>query len=224
MEHPRRFRCSSRSLCRPDRACSAVYLPVIGYGTKHIGNLRLWQAEPLSSFDFNEFNDQHYEASVREKNRAEDISRVLYPNDSTDEGKKLRLKQQYFFCCASLQDMIKNYKLVHGNDFSHFADFNAIQLNDTHPVISIPELIRQLTRYEGVSFDDALKIAKKTFAYTNHTILPEALEKWNKHLLIEVVPDIYEIIEKINNRFIDELYQQKRNRTSFRMSRLSSMI
>ncbi len=186
-------------------------LPVIGYGTKHIGNLRLWQAEPLSSFDFNEFNDQHYEASVREKNRAEDISRVLYPNDSTDEGKKLRLKQQYFFCCASLQDMIKNYKLVHGNDFSHFADFNAIQLNDTHPVISIPELIRQLTRYEGVSFDDALKIAKKTFAYTNHTILPEALEKWNKHLLIEVVPDIYEIIEKINNRFIDELYQQKRN-------------
>ncbi|MDO4175137.1 MAG: glycogen/starch/alpha-glucan phosphorylase [Eubacteriales bacterium] len=186
-------------------------IPVIGYGTKNIGNLRLWQAEPISSFDFNEFNEQHYEASVREKNRAEDISRVLYPNDSTDEGKKLRLKQQYFFCSASLQDMIKKYKMNHGNDFAHFADFNAIQLNDTHPVISIPELIRLLTVYEGVEFNQALKIAQKTFAYTNHTILPEALEKWNKHLLIAVVPEIYEIIEKINNMFIDELYQQQRH-------------
>ncbi len=161
--------------------------------------------------DFNEFNAQHYEASVREKNRAEDISRVLYPNDSTDEGKKLRLKQQYFFCSASLQDIIKDYKKVHGNDFSHFADFNAIQLNDTHPVISIPELIRLLTTYEGVSFEQALKIAQKTFAYTNHTILPEALEKWNKHLLIAVVPEIYDIIERINNMFIDELYRQQRH-------------
>ncbi len=185
-------------------------IPIIGYGTKNIGNLRLWQAESVSSFDFHEFNEQHYDASVREKNRAEDISRVLYPNDSTDEGKKLRLKQQYFFCSASLQDIIKNYKAIHGNDFSHFADFNAIQLNDTHPVISIPELIRLLTTYEGVEFRKALEIAQKTFAYTNHTILPEALEKWNKHLLIAVVPDIYDIIEKINNMFIDELYQQQR--------------
>ena len=120
-------------------------IPIIGYGTKHIGNLRLWQAESISSFDFNEFNAQHYDASVREKNRAEDISRVLYPNDSTDEGKKLRLKQQYFFCSASLQDIIKKYKANHGNDFTRFAEFNAIQLNDTHPVISIPELVRLLT-------------------------------------------------------------------------------
>lgn len=185
-------------------------IPIIGYGTKHIGNLRLWQAESISSFDFNEFNAQHYDASVREKNRAEDISRVLYPNDSTDEGKKLRLKQQYFFCSASLQDIIKKYKANHGNDFSRFAEFNSIQLNDTHPVISIPELVRLLTTYEGVEFRHAVEIAQKTFAYTNHTILPEALEKWNKHLLIAVVPEIYEIIEKINNMFIDELYKQQR--------------
>lgn len=186
-------------------------IPIIGYNTKNIGNLRLWQAESLASFDFHEFNEQHYDASVREKNRAEDISRVLYPNDSTDEGKKLRLKQQYFFCSASLQDIIKKYKAIHGNDFSHFAEFNAIQLNDTHPVISIPELIRLLTTYEGVDFRKALEIAQKTFAYTNHTILPEALEKWNKHLLIAVVPEIYDIIEKINNIFIDELNRQQRN-------------
>ncbi len=186
-------------------------MPVIGYKTKNIGTLRLWQAESLSSFDFNEFNEQHYDASVREKNRAEDISRVLYPNDSTDEGKKLRLKQQYFFCSASLQDMIRKFKETHGSDFSRFADFNAIQLNDTHPVISIPELVRLLTTYEGVEFNDAVHIAQKTFAYTNHTVLPEALEKWSKHLLVAVIPDVYAIIERINNMFIDELSQQNRS-------------
>ncbi len=183
-------------------------MPIIGYKTKNIGTLRLWQAESLTSFDFNEFNEQHYDASVREKNRAEDISRVLYPNDSTDEGKKLRLKQQYFFCSASLQDMIRKFKAIHGSDFSRFADFNAIQLNDTHPVISIPELVRLLTTYEGVEFNDAVRIAQKTFAYTNHTVLPEALEKWSKHLLIAVIPDVYDIIVRINNMFIDELSHQ----------------
>jgi starch phosphorylase len=185
-------------------------IPIIGYKTKNIGTLRLWQAESVESFDFNEFNDQNYDASVREKNRAEDISRVLYPNDSTDEGKKLRLKQQYFFCSASLQDIIRKYKKVHGNDFSRFADFNAIQLNDTHPVISIPELVRLLTTYEGVDFAQAVKIAQKTFAYTNHTVLPEALEKWSKHIMQAVVPEVYNIVERINNMFIDELYHMNR--------------
>ena len=196
-----------------DQAVRAVPydIPIIGYKTKNIGNLRLWQAESTDSFDFNEFNEQHYDASVREKNRAEDISRVLYPNDSTDEGKKLRLKQQYFFCSASLQDIIRKYKKVHGNDFSRFADFNAIQLNDTHPVISIPELVRLLTTYEGVEFRQAVKIAQKTFAYTNHTVLPEALEKWSKHIMQAVVPDVYNIIERINNMFIDELYHMNRS-------------
>lgn len=183
-------------------------IPIIGYKTKNIGNLRLWQAESIESFDFNEFNEQNYDLSVTEKNRAEDISRVLYPNDSTDEGKKLRLKQQYFFCSASLQDIIKKYKAAHGNDFSRFADFNAIQLNDTHPVISVPELVRLLTTYENVSFENAVRIAQKTFAYTNHTVLPEALEKWSRHIMQAVVPEVYEIIERINNMFIDEMVHQ----------------
>ena len=153
-------------------------MPIIGYGTKNIGTLRLWQAEAEKPFDFNLFNEQQYDKSVAAANRAEDISRVLYPNDSTDAGKILRLKQQYFFCSASLQDIIRKYKLVYGNDFSHFAEMNAIQLNDTHPVISIPELIRLLTDLEGMSFDDALAICKQVFSYTNHTLMSEALETW----------------------------------------------
>lgn len=180
-------------------------VPVIGYGTKNVGTLRLWQAEPLKAFDFNLFNDQAYDKAVEERNRAEDISRVLYPNDTTDEGKMLRLKQQYFFCCASLQDIIRKYKAQYGSDFSHFAELNAIQLNDTHPVISIPELIRQLIDFEGVSFDDALEICKKVFSYTNHTVLPEALEKWGKWLLEATIPRVFEIIRMIDDKQAAEL-------------------
>ncbi len=180
-------------------------VPVIGYGTKNVGTLRLWQAEPLKAFDFNLFNDQAYDKAVEERNRAEDISRVLYPNDTTDEGKMLRLKQQYFFCCASLQDIIRKYKAQYGSDFSHFAELNAIQLNDTHPVISIPELIRQLIDFEGVSFDDALEICKKVFSYTNHTVLPEALEKWGKWLLEATIPRVFEIIRMIDGKQATEL-------------------
>ncbi len=180
-------------------------VPVIGYGTKNVGPLRLWQAEPLKAFDFNLFNDQAYDKAVEERNRAEDISRVLYPNDTTDEGKTLRLKQQYFFCCASLQDIIRKYKQKYGSDFSHFAELNAIQLNDTHPVISIPELIRQLIDFEGVSFDDALEICKKVFSYTNHTVLPEALEKWGKWLLENTIPRVFEIICMIDQKQAAEL-------------------
>ncbi len=180
-------------------------VPVIGYGTKNVGTLRLWQAEPLKAFDFNLFNDQAYDKAVEERNRAEDISRVLYPNDTTDEGKTLRLKQQYFFCCASLQDIIRKYKQKYGSDFSHFAELNAIQLNDTHPVISIPELIRQLIDFEGVSFDDALEICKKVFSYTNHTVLPEALEKWGKWLLENTIPRVFEIICMIDQKQAAEL-------------------
>ena len=115
--------------------------------------------------------------AVRERNEADDISKVLYPNDNGYEGKVLRLKQQYFFCSASLKDILKRYKAVHGSDFSAFADHAAIQLNDTHPVISIPELIRLLGK-EGVAFDTAFAIAQKTFAYTNHTVMKEAMETW----------------------------------------------
>jgi len=180
-------------------------VPVIGYGTKNVGTLRLWQAEPLKAFDFNLFNDQAYDKAVEERNRAEDISRVLYPNDTTDEGKTLRLKQQYFFCCASLQDIIRKYKQKYGSYFSHFAELNAIQLNDTNTVISIPELIRQLIDFEGVSFDDALEICKKVFSYTNHTVLPEALEKWGKWLLENTIPRVFEIICMIDQKQAAEL-------------------
>lgn len=181
-------------------------MPIIGYGAKHISNLRLWQAEPLSQFDFSLFDGGEYSKCVSQKNKAEDISRVLYPNDNTLYGKLLRLRQQYFFCSASLQDIIKNFKLNH-TDFSEFADFVTIQLNDTHPVISIPELIRLLEK-EGVEFKTALEIAKKVFNYTNHTVLPEALEKWDMKFIRKICPQVAAIITKINAEFKKELKGQ----------------
>ncbi len=179
--------------------------PIIGYGTNNINTLRLWKSEPIVPFDFNLFNDQDYDKSVIEKNRAEDISRVLYPNDSTNEGKILRLKQQYFFVSASLQDLVKKYKITHGNNFDVFPDFIAVQLNDTHPVVAIPELIRILVDEEQVTFKKAWQIAKKTFAYTNHTILNEALEKWWVDFYKELLPRVYEIIDKLDKQLICEL-------------------
>ncbi|NLK27776.1 MAG: glycogen/starch/alpha-glucan phosphorylase [Clostridiales bacterium] len=179
--------------------------PVIGYGGKTINTLRLWQAEPVESFHFELFNEQKYQDAVKNRNEAEAISSLLYPNDSTDEGKKLRLKQEYFFAAASLQDIIRNYKKTYGNDFNHFSKEYAIQLNDTHPVVAIPELIRVLMEEEKISFAKALRIAKETFAYTNHTVMSEALEKWNVKLFQEVIPQVYEYIEMLNKALIKEL-------------------
>lgn len=173
-------------------------MPIISYGAKHISNLRLWQAEPLEQFDFSLFDSGKYEKCVSEKNKAEDISRVLYPNDNTQYGKLLRLRQQYFFCSASLQDIIKKFKVNH-TDFSEFSKFVTIQLNDTHPVISIPELIRLLDK-EGIDFKAALKIAKQVFNYTNHTVLPEALEKWDMKFIRKISPEIAKIITKISKQ------------------------
>ena len=179
--------------------------PVIGYGAAKINTLRLWQAEPIEEFNFDLFNDQKYEKSVKEKNEAEAITSVLYPNDSTDAGKKLRLKQQYFFSSASLQDVLKKYKAHHGNDFSYLSKEYAIQLNDTHPVVSIPELCRLLVEEEGLTFNKALKICKELFAYTNHTIMAEALEKWPVKLFRSVLPNVYKYIVKINNALVKEV-------------------
>ena len=179
-------------------------MPIIGYKTKHISTLRLWQCEPIEQFDFELFNEQKYDKSVRAKNKAEDISRVLYPNDSTDEGKLLRLKQQYFFSSASLQDILKKYKKVHGNDYSKLADYVSIQLNDTHPVIAIPELIR-LMMNDGQSFSYSLAAVEKVFNYTNHTVMQEALEKWDIKTVKKVSPEIAKIISKINAKFKSEL-------------------
>lgn len=180
-------------------------MPVIGYGTSNVGTLRLWQSESLVPFDFDLFNAQKYDKSVALKNRAEDISRVLYPNDDNNEGKKLRLKQQYFFSSASLQDIIRKFKLIHGNDFGTFADFITIQLNDTHPVISIPELIRLLIENEKVKFEDAVEICKKVFNYTNHTIMQEALEKWDLKLVRDTIPQVLDIIKKLDKMLKAEL-------------------
>lgn len=179
-------------------------MPIIGYATDYIGTLRLWQSEAICPFNLEQFNAQHYDQSVKEMNDAQTISRILYPNDDTDEGKKLRLKQQYFFCSASLQSIVRDYKKDH-DDFSQFPDYYAIQLNDTHPVVSIAELMRILIDEEDLATEEAFSICQKTFAYTNHTILAEALEKWNVSLFASVLPRIYTIIQLIDEHLQDEL-------------------
>ena len=185
----------------PDHTVLAVPydVPVIGYDTSNVGTLRLWQCEAEEELDFNAFNNQDYLRALDAKNKAEDITRVLYPNDSTWEGKRLRIKQQYVLSSASLQDMLRTYKIAHGNDLSRFAEFYAVQLNDTHPAMSIPELIRLLMA-EGMSFDDAFNVAQKTFSYTNHTVMGEALEKWPLDLMRSVVPEIVDIICRIDQK------------------------
>ena len=189
----------------PDHTVLAVPydVPVIGYGTDNINTLRLWQCEAEEELDFNAFNDQDYLRALAQKNKAEDITRVLYPNDSTWEGKRLRIKQQYVLSSASLQDMLRTYKIAHGSDLSHFAEHYAVQLNDTHPAMSVPELIR-LLMVEGMNFDQAFDIAQKTFSYTNHTVMGEALEKWNLDLLRSVVPEIVDIICRIDEKLKSE--------------------
>ena len=182
-------------------------MPVIGCKTKHIGTLRLWQAEPVEEFNFELFNQQKYLEASSEKTFAEDISRVLYPNDDTREGKKLRLKQQYFFSSASLADIVRKHKAQFGT-LDNLADYITIQLNDTHPVISIPELMRLLMDNEGYSFDKAFDIVCRVFNYTNHTIMAEALEKWECSLVEELLPRIYEIIIMINEKFISDMYRK----------------
>ncbi|MCD7727843.1 MAG: glycogen/starch/alpha-glucan phosphorylase [Ruminococcus sp.] len=183
-------------------------MPIIGYKTQNVGNLRLWEAHAATEFDFKAFDSGDYLNASKQKIYAEDISRVLYPNDNTDEGKRLRLKQQYFFCSASLQDIVKKHKRYHG-DLLTLADFVTIQLNDTHPVISIPELMRILVDNEGMEFDKAFEIVKKVFNYTNHTIMQEALEKWSAKLFESVVPRVYDFVLMINEEFIKEMYQRK---------------
>ena len=179
-------------------------MPIYGCGTNHVSTLRLWQAEAVKEFDFELFNSQNYLEAAAEKIYAEDISKVLYPNDDTWEGKKLRLKQQYFFCSASLQDIIKKH-IDRCGTVDNISDSITVQLNDTHPVISIPEFIR-IMQNNGVSFDKAFALAKKVFNYTNHTVMPEALEKWDCRLVEELLPEIYSIILQINEKLIAEMY------------------
>ena len=178
--------------------------PIPGYRNNTVNNLRLWSAKASREFDLNYFNDGDYIKAVSAKSVSENITKVLYPNDNMFEGKELRLKQEYFFVSATIQDIFRRFKKAH-TDFSVFPDQVAIQLNDTHPAISIPELMRILVDIEGLAWDAAWDITVKTFGYTNHTVLPEALERWPVTLLAKVLPRHLEIIFEINRRFLDEI-------------------
>jgi starch phosphorylase len=186
-----------------DVLATAYDTPVPGYKTNTVNNLRLWQAKATQEFSFHDFNQGNYLAAVENKNLSENISKVLYPNDTYIGGKFLRLRQQYFFVSASLQDIIRKYKINHPASFKEFADKTAIQLNDTHPVIAIPELMRILMDDEGLGWDEAWRITTKTFGYTNHTVVPEALEEWAVSILEELLPRHLQIIYEINQRFLD---------------------
>ncbi len=186
----------------------AYDVPIIGYGNDTVNTLRLWEARSPEGFDLKLFNDQKYLLASENAVEAEDISRVLYPNDTEKDGKMLRLKQQFFFTSASLQDIVRRYKTLYGNDFSKFQEKVAIQLNDTHPVVAIPELMRILLDYEKLNWGEAWDICKNVFSYTNHTILAEALEKWDIPLFQTLLPRIYQIVEEINRRFMEELNEK----------------
>ena len=195
-------------------------MPVIGYDRKSIGTLRLWQCESPEAFDLEAFSAQDYAAACREKNRAEDITKVLYPNDTLEAGKLMRLRQQYVLVSASLQDMLESYREVHEDEYeqdgyANFARYHAVQLNDTHPTMAIPELIRLLTdEYpeDGtapMSFNEAFDIAQQTFRYTNHTVMREALECWDLKLLNKLSKDLVRIIRRIQARLDRELKKAK---------------
>lgn len=177
--------------------------PIPGYHTRNTINLRLWSSEPSADFDLAAFSEGNYYKALERRQRAETISSVLYPNDNTPEGKELRLKQQYFFVSATLQDVIRRFKRRGNRNFQSFPDKVAIQLNDTHPTIAIPELVRLLVDVEGVPFNEAFDITRRTFAYTNHTVLPEALERWPVPLFENLLPRHLQIIYDINQKFFD---------------------
>ena len=178
--------------------------PISGYRVAGTTLLRLWKSEAVESFDFEAFNVGEYARAVEEKIASETISKVLYPNDNVSAGKRLRLSQQYFFVSCSLQDMLRIH-LSKGEPVDRFDDAFAIQLNDTHPSIAVAELMRLLIDVHGVAWDDAWRVTQATFGYTNHTLLPEALEKWPLELFAESLPRHLEIIYEINRRFLDEL-------------------
>ncbi|MGB0418575.1 MAG: glycogen/starch/alpha-glucan phosphorylase [Opitutales bacterium] len=177
---------------------------IVGYGTQCVNFLRLWESKASQEFDLDLFNEGGYVESVREKAMGETISKVLYPNDNTENGKELRLVQQYFFVSCSLQDIIRRYIAAHGQDWSAFDAYNVIQLNDTHPAIAVPELMRILIDTYALTWEAAWSVVRKTFNYTNHTLLPEALEKWSVPLFERVLPRHIEIIFEINRRYLEE--------------------
>ncbi|HIP52745.1 MAG TPA: glycogen/starch/alpha-glucan phosphorylase [Chromatiales bacterium] len=183
-------------------------IPVPGYRNGTVNTLRLWKAAATDVFDLGEFNAGSYPESVAAKNTAENITMVLYPNDASENGKELRLRQQYFLASASIKDVMRVWKDHHGTEFGTFADKNCFQLNDTHPSISVAELMRQLMDDYHLSWDDAWSITTRTMAYTNHTLLPEALERWPVRFFETLLPRLLEIIYEINARFLSEVAQR----------------
>lgn len=181
-------------------------IPIPGYRNDIVNTLRLWSAAATSEFDLEEFNAGSYADAVASKNEAENITMVLYPNDATESGKELRLRQQYFLASASLQDTLRIWTKYHrGEGFEQFAEKNCFQLNDTHPSIAVPELMRLLMDEHGLGWDDAWDITRRSMAYTNHTLLPEALEKWPVELFRRLLPRLLDIIYEINARFLTEV-------------------
>ena len=179
-------------------------LPVIGYGNNVVNTLRIWDAQPINTFNLDSFDRGDYQKAVEQENLAKTIVEVLYPNDNHYAGKELRLKQQYFFISASVQRAVKKYKEKH-DDIRKFYDKVVFQLNDTHPTVTIPELMRILLDEEGLTWDEAWEVTTRTCAYTNHTIMSEALEKWPIELFSRLLPRIYQIVEEINRRFIEQI-------------------
>ncbi len=180
-------------------------MPIPGYRNETVNTLRLWKSSATEEFNLHEFNAGGYAEAVASKNQAEQISMVLYPNDVSENGKVLRLRQQYFLSSASLQDVVSRWIARNGEDFSEFAAYNCFQLNDTHPSIAVAELMRLLLDEHGMGWDEAWKITRATMAYTNHTLLPEALERWPVRLFRDMLPRILEIIYEINARFLAEV-------------------
>ena len=180
-------------------------LPIPGYKNGTVNKLRLWKATATDEFNLEDFNAGSYTDAVAAKNEAENISMVLYPNDASENGKELRLRQQYFLASASLQDILNTWVNNHGQNFKHFADKNCFQLNDTHPTVAVAELMRLLMDEHHLNWEQAWKITTSTMAYTNHTLLPEALERWAVNMFARLLPRILEIIYEINARFLSEV-------------------
>ena len=199
---------SKRAWVETEEVLAMAYdVPIAGYGNHTVNNLRLWSAKPSKSFDFQLFNSGDYIQAVEETQRSGTISKVLYPNDQGFSGKELRLKQQYFFVAASLQDIIRRFK-THSENFESFPEHVAIQLNDTHPSIAIPELMRIFVDEEDLEWNEAWSITTRIFAYTNHTVLPEALERWSVDLMGRLLPRHLEIIYEINDLFLESVKKQ----------------
>ena len=185
-------------------------LPVVGYNNNIVNTLRIWDAEAITTFNLDSFDRGDYQKAVEQENLAKNIVEVLYPNDNHYAGKELRLKQQYFFISASLQTAIKKYKDSH-DDVRKLYEKVTFQLNDTHPTVAVPELMRILMDEEGLEWDEAWEVTTKTCAYTNHTIMSEALEKWPIDLFKALLPRIYQIVEEINRRFVLEIQEKYPN-------------